>query len=62
MIHKFTSQIYYIFFYNKRFIFKALPIHHTMAKYFLEQSLVHYEMCHYPPSLIAAAAIYLAFL
>ncbi|XP_060829222.1 G2/mitotic-specific cyclin-B [Bombus pascuorum] len=41
---------------------KALPIHHTMAKYFLEQSLVHYEMCHYPPSLIAAAAIYLAFL
>lgn len=40
---------------------KALPIHHTMAKYFLEQSLVHYEMCHYPPSLIAAAAIYLAF-
>lgn len=42
--------------------FKALPIHHTMAKYFLEQSLVHYEMCHYPPSLIAAAALYLAFL
>ncbi|EFN62000.1 G2/mitotic-specific cyclin-B [Camponotus floridanus] len=41
---------------------KALPIHHTMAKYFLEQSLVHYEMCHYPSSLIAAAAIYLAFL
>ncbi|XP_070158955.1 G2/mitotic-specific cyclin-B-like [Polyergus mexicanus] len=41
---------------------KALPIHHTMAKYFLEQSLVHYEMCHYPPSLIAAATIYLAFL
>ncbi|XP_072752052.1 G2/mitotic-specific cyclin-B [Anoplolepis gracilipes] len=41
---------------------KALPIHHTMAKYFLEQSLVHYEMCHYPPSLIAAAALYLAFL
>ncbi|XP_012229210.1 G2/mitotic-specific cyclin-B [Linepithema humile] len=41
---------------------KALPVHHTMAKYFLEQSLVHYEMCHYPPSLIAAAAIYLAFL
>ncbi|KAF7398443.1 G2/mitotic-specific cyclin-B [Vespula maculifrons] len=40
---------------------KALPIHHTMAKYFLEQSLVHYEMCHYSPSLIAAAAIYLAF-
>lgn len=41
---------------------KALPIHHTMAKYFLEQSLIYYEMCHYPPSLIAAAAIYLAFI
>ncbi|XP_015175813.1 PREDICTED: G2/mitotic-specific cyclin-B [Polistes dominula] len=41
---------------------KALPIHHTMAKYFLEQCLVHYEMCHYSPSLIAAGAIYLAFL
>ncbi|EGI70529.1 G2/mitotic-specific cyclin-B [Acromyrmex echinatior] len=41
---------------------KALPVHHTMAKYFLEESLVYYEMCHYPPSLIAAAAIYLAFL
>ncbi|XP_011298346.1 G2/mitotic-specific cyclin-B [Fopius arisanus] len=40
---------------------RALPVHHTMAKYFLEQSLVHYEMCHYPPSLIAAAALYLAF-
>ncbi|XP_043500284.1 G2/mitotic-specific cyclin-B [Polistes fuscatus] len=41
---------------------KALPLHHTMAKYFLELCLVHYEMCHYPPSLIAAAAIYLAFI
>ncbi|XP_076170419.1 G2/mitotic-specific cyclin-B [Ptiloglossa arizonensis] len=41
---------------------KALPIHHTMAKYFLEQSLIYYEMCHYPPSLLAAAAIYLAFI
>ncbi|KAI4493666.1 hypothetical protein M0804_001842 [Polistes exclamans] len=41
---------------------KALPLHHTMAKYFLEQCLVHYEMCHYSPSLIAAAAIYLAFI
>ncbi|KAK0168695.1 hypothetical protein PV327_002471 [Microctonus hyperodae] len=40
---------------------RALPMHHTMAKYFLEQCLVHYEMCHYPPSLIAAAAMYLAF-
>lgn len=41
---------------------KALPIHHTMAKYFLEQSLIYYELCHYPPSLIAAAGLYLAFL
>lgn len=41
---------------------KALPIHHTMAKYVLELSMVHYEMCHYPPSLIAAGAIYVAFL
>ncbi|XP_014224135.1 G2/mitotic-specific cyclin-B [Trichogramma pretiosum] len=41
---------------------KALPVHHTLAKYFLEQALVHYEVCHHPPSLIAAAAIYLSFL
>lgn len=41
---------------------KALPIHHTLAKYFLEQCLVHYEVCHHPPSLIAAGAIYLSFI
>ncbi|XP_076227534.1 G2/mitotic-specific cyclin-B [Nomia melanderi] len=40
---------------------KAHSIHHTAAKYFLEQSLVHYNMCQYFPSLLAAAAIYLAF-
>lgn len=40
---------------------KALAIHHTMAKYFLELSLVHHETCHYLPSLIAAASIYLSF-
>ncbi|XP_043280334.1 G2/mitotic-specific cyclin-B [Venturia canescens] len=40
---------------------RALPVHHTMAKYFLEESLVCYELSHYPPSLIAAAAIYLSF-
>lgn len=40
---------------------RATPAHHVMAKFFLEQCLVHYEMCHYPPSLIAAAAMYLAF-
>ncbi|KAH0540853.1 G2/mitotic-specific cyclin-B [Cotesia glomerata] len=39
----------------------ATSVHHTMAKYFLEQCLISYEMCHYPPSLIAAAAMYLAF-
>ncbi|XP_014299577.1 G2/mitotic-specific cyclin-B [Microplitis demolitor] len=39
----------------------ATSIHHTMAKYFLEQCLISYNMCHYPPSLIAAAAMYLAF-
>ncbi|XP_078038482.1 G2/mitotic-specific cyclin-B-like [Augochlora pura] len=39
---------------------KAMAIHHTMAKYFLEQCLLHYEMCHFPPSLLAAAALYLA--
>ncbi|XP_046746195.1 G2/mitotic-specific cyclin-B1 [Diprion similis] len=39
---------------------KALAVHHTMAKYFLEQSLVNYDMCHYPPSLVAAAALYLS--
>ncbi|XP_054000798.1 G2/mitotic-specific cyclin-B [Hylaeus anthracinus] len=40
---------------------KALSIHHTFAKYLLEYCLVHYEVSHYPPSLIAAAALYLAF-
>ncbi|XP_078040187.1 G2/mitotic-specific cyclin-B-like [Augochlora pura] len=40
---------------------KAVALHHTLAKYFLEQCLVHYEMCHYSPSLLAAAALYLAF-
>ncbi|PNF33095.1 G2/mitotic-specific cyclin-B [Cryptotermes secundus] len=38
----------------------ALPVHHAMAKYLLELSLVDYDMCHYAPSLISAAAIYLA--
>jgi hypothetical protein len=40
--------------------FQALPVNHAMAKYFLELSLVDYDMCHYNPSLISAAAIYLA--
>ena len=40
--------------------FQALPVHHVMAKYLLELCLVDYDMCHYAPSLISAAAIYLA--
>lgn len=39
---------------------QALPVHHLMAKYLLELCLVDYDMCHYAPSLISAAAIYLA--
>lgn len=34
--------------------------HHTLAKYLLELSLVDYEMCHVPPSKVAAAALYLS--
>ncbi|OAD52933.1 G2/mitotic-specific cyclin-B [Eufriesea mexicana] len=42
---------------------RPLPLH-FLRRYSKagKQSLVHYEMCHYRPSLIAAAAIYLAFL
>ena len=40
--------------------FQALPVHHVMAKYLLELCLLDYDMCHYSPSLISAAAIYLA--
>lgn len=39
---------------------KAISVHHSMAKYFLEQCLIHYHMAHYSPSIIAAAALYLA--
>ncbi|KDR12455.1 G2/mitotic-specific cyclin-B [Zootermopsis nevadensis] len=39
---------------------RALPVNHAMAKYFLELSLVDYDMCHYDPSLISAAALYLS--
>jgi hypothetical protein len=35
-------------------------VHHVMAKYLLELCLLDYDMCHYAPSLISAAAIYLA--
>jgi len=42
------------------FFSQALPVHHMMAKYLLELCLVDYDMCHYAPSLISAAAIYLS--
>lgn len=30
--------------------------HHTLAKYFLELTMVDYEMVHFPPSQVASAA------
>lgn len=38
----------------------ALPVQYAMAKYLMELCLVDYDMCHYAPSLISAAALYLA--
>ena len=40
--------------------FQALPWHHAMARYLLELCLLDYDVCHYAPSLISAAAMYLA--
>lgn len=34
--------------------------HHNLAKYLLELALVDYDMCHVPPSKVAAAALYLS--
>lgn len=34
--------------------------HHTLGKYLLELALIEYELCHFPPSLLAAAAICLS--
>nr|CAD7198609.1 unnamed protein product [Timema douglasi] len=33
---------------------------HAMAKYLMELCLVEYDLCHYAPSMIAAAALYLS--
>lgn len=30
--------------------------HHTLAKYFLELTMVDYDMVHFPPSQVASAA------
>jgi hypothetical protein len=40
--------------------FQAMPMQYAMAKYLLELCVVDYDMCHYAPSLISAAALYLA--
>lgn len=36
---------------------KVKPEHHVLGKYLLELALVHYELCHYHPSIQAAAAL-----
>eukprot|EP00092_Neocalanus_flemingeri_P001500 GFUD01001601.1.p1 GENE.GFUD01001601.1~~GFUD01001601.1.p1 ORF type:complete len:387 (-),score=93.99 GFUD01001601.1:167-1327(-) len=35
-------------------------LQHTVAKYLVEVSLLEYELAHYPPSLMAAAALFLS--
>ena len=35
-------------------------LQHTVAKYLVEISLVEYELAHFPPSLVAAAALFLS--
>lgn len=41
-------------------LFQADVQQHTLAKYLMELSLLDYEMVHYPPSKIAAAAFCLS--
>ena len=38
----------------------ADDIKHTMAKYFVETSIIEYKIAHFPSSLIAAAALFLS--
>merc|ERR1712042_14958 len=35
-------------------------LQHTVAKYFVELTLLEYDMAHYPPSAVAAAALFLS--
>lgn len=39
---------------------KSDSVTHTLSKYLTELSIPEYSMLHFPPSMIAAAAVYLA--
>ncbi|KAG8230933.1 hypothetical protein J437_LFUL002966 [Ladona fulva] len=39
---------------------KAEAAHHNLAKYIIELGLLEYNLCHHPPSVLAAAALYLS--
>lgn len=51
-------SIYFLRRFSK--IGKVKPEHHVLGKYLLELALVHYELCHYQPSIQAAAALCLS--
>lgn len=38
------------------FVLQVTAEHHTLAKYFLELTMVDYDMVHFPPSQVASAA------
>lgn len=40
--------------------FQVTAEQHTLAKYLLELSMVDYDMAHFPPSMVASAALALA--